>query len=169
MLGGHAEAACSGQGKKACPLASLGRNIGGPVARIPYPDLDKADPQVREMLGRLPAPANIFTMLAHAPTCVKPVMKLGGTLLGKLQLDPKLRELCLLYAVSRVGGDYEWMQHLPIARDLGCGQAQITALEHHDDGAACFDARSGQRSASPASSSWPIAPPRRRSARSSST
>ena len=83
------------------------------MPRIPYPDLDMASPEVREMLGRLPAPANIFNMMAHAETCVKPMMKLGGTLLGKLQLDPRLRELCLLHAVKLVG----------------------------DDGAACFDAR----------------------------
>jgi alkylhydroperoxidase family enzyme len=111
------------------------------VARIPYPDLDKADPEVREMLERLPAAANIFRMLAHAPTCVKPVMKLGGTLLGKLQLDPRLRELCLLHAVSLVGGDYEWVQHVPIARDLGCPDAQIAAVARHDEAAECFDPR----------------------------
>ena len=98
------------------------------MPRIPYPDLDKASPEVREMLGRLPAPANIFNMMAHAQTCVKPMMKLGGTLLGKLQLDPKLRELCLLHAVKLVGGEYEWVQHVPIARDLGCSDAQIAAL-----------------------------------------
>ena len=90
------------------------------MPRIPYPDLEKASPEVREMLGRLPAPANIFNMMAHAQTCVKPMMKLGGTLLGKLELDPKLRELCLLHAVKLVGGEYEWVQHVPIARDLGC-------------------------------------------------
>ena len=111
------------------------------MPRIPYPDLDKASPEVREMLGRLPAPANIFNMMAHAETCVKPVMKLGGTLLGKLALDPKLRELCLLHAVKLVGGDYEWVQHVPIARDLGCSEAQIAALDGADDGAACFDVR----------------------------
>jgi alkylhydroperoxidase family enzyme len=111
------------------------------MARIPYPDLEKASAEVREMLGRLPAPANIFNMMAHAETCVKPMMKLGGTLLGKLQLDPKLRELCLLHAVKLVGGEYEWVQHVPIARDLGCSEAQIAALSKGDDGAACFDAR----------------------------
>ena len=57
------------------------------------------------------------------------MMKLGGTLLGKLELDPKLRELCLLHAVKLVGGEYEWVQHVPIARDLGCTEAQIAALE----------------------------------------
>ncbi len=111
------------------------------MARIPYPDLAKASAEVREMLGRLPTPANIFNMMAHAQTCVKPVMKLGGTLLGKLQLDPKLRELCLLQAVKLEGGEYEWVQHVPIARDLGCTEAQIAALGKGDDGAACFDAR----------------------------
>jgi alkylhydroperoxidase family enzyme len=111
------------------------------MARIPYPDLGKASPEVREMLARLPAPANIFNMMAHAETCLKPVMKLGGTLLGKLQLDPKLRELCLLHAVKLEGGEYEWVQHVPIARDLGCTQPQIAALADGDDEARCFDAR----------------------------
>ena len=36
------------------------------MPRIPYPDLDKSSPEVREMLGRLPTPANIFNMMAHA-------------------------------------------------------------------------------------------------------
>jgi alkylhydroperoxidase family enzyme len=111
------------------------------MPRIPYPDLDKVSPEAREMLARLPSPANVFNMMAHAQTCVKPIMKLGGTLLGKLQLDPKLRELCLLHAVKLEGGEYEWVQHVPIARDLGCSEAQIAALDKGDDGAACFDAR----------------------------
>lgn len=110
------------------------------MARIPYPDLDKASPEVRDMLGRLPSPANIFNMMAHAETCLKPVMKLGGTLLGKLKLDAKLRELCLLHAVKLEGGEYEWVQHVPIALDLGASQAQIDALAKGDDKAACFSA-----------------------------
>ncbi len=110
------------------------------MARIPYPDQAKSSPEVRDMLGRLPAPANIFNMMAHAETCLKPVMKLGGTLLGKLKLDPKLRELCLLHAVNLEGGEYEWLQHVPIALDLGATQAQIDALRKKDDTAPCFDA-----------------------------
>ena len=108
------------------------------MARIAYPDLDKASPEVRDMLGRLPSPANIFNMMAHAETCLKPVMKLGGTMLGKLKLDPKLRELCLLHAVRLEGGDYEWEQHVPIALDLGCTEEQIAALKSGDETAAVF-------------------------------
>ncbi|MDX2157996.1 MAG: carboxymuconolactone decarboxylase family protein [Hyphomicrobiaceae bacterium] len=110
------------------------------MAHIPYPDLASISPEAREMLGRLPAPANIFNMMAHAETCLKPVMKLGGTLLGKLELDARLRELCLLQAVKVAGGEYEWLQHVPIALDLGVTEAQIAALEQGDDRAACFDA-----------------------------
>ena len=111
------------------------------MPRIPYPDLEKSTPEVREMLGRLPSSANIFNMMAHAQSCLKPVMKLGGTMLGKLELDAKLRELCLLHAVKLEGGEYEWVQHVPIALDLGCSEAQIAALDKGDDGAACFNAR----------------------------
>ncbi len=110
------------------------------MARIPYPDLSRSSPEVRDMLGRLPAPANIFTMMAHAETCLKPVMKLGGTLLGKLKLDARLRELCLLHAVKLEGGDYEWVQHVPIALDLGATPHQIDALAKGDDTAPCFSA-----------------------------
>jgi alkylhydroperoxidase family enzyme len=64
-----------------------------------------------------------------------------GHAIGKLELDRKLRELCLLQAVKLEGGEYEWVQHVPIARDLGCSEAQIAAIEDDDDGADCFDAR----------------------------
>jgi alkylhydroperoxidase family enzyme len=110
------------------------------MALIPYPDLEKASPEVREMLGRLPTPANIFNMMAHAETLLKPTMKLGGAMLGKMQLDAKLRELCLLHAVMLARGEYEWMQHVPIAFALGATQPQIEALAKGDDRAACFDA-----------------------------
>ena len=110
------------------------------MSRMPYPDLKKASPETQQMIGRLPAPINVFSMLAHADTLVKPVMKLGGAILAKTTLDPKLRELALLHAVKLEGGDYEWVQHVPVALNLGATQAQIDALERGDDAAACFSA-----------------------------
>lgn len=108
------------------------------MPRIPYPDLDKATPEVREMLARLPAPISIFNMMAHAETALKPVMKLGGTFLGKLKLDPLLRELVILHAVKIEGGEYEWVQHVPVVLALGGTQAQVDALDAGDEQAACF-------------------------------
>jgi alkylhydroperoxidase family enzyme len=108
------------------------------MTRIPFPDLDKAPAEVREMLSRLPAPVGIFNMMAHAETVLKPLMKLGGTFLGKLELDPLLRELVICHAVNIEGGEYEWVQHVPVVLALGGNQAQIDALRTGDDQAACF-------------------------------
>ncbi|MEO8650945.1 MAG: carboxymuconolactone decarboxylase family protein [Hyphomicrobiaceae bacterium] len=108
------------------------------MTRIPFPDLDKAPAEVREMLSRLPAPVGIFNMMAHAETVLKPLMKLGGTFLGKLELDPLLRELVILHAVNIEGGEYEWVQHAPVVLALGGSQAQVDALRAGDDQAACF-------------------------------
>lgn len=110
------------------------------MARIPYPDIARSSPEVQEMLRRLPAPANIFNMMAHAETLLKPVMRLGGAMLGKMELDARLRELCLLHAVMLARGEYEWLQHVPIAMALGATQPQIEALAKGEDRAACFDA-----------------------------
>ena len=68
------------------------------MPRIPFPDIAKAGDEVRETLGRLPAEVGIFKMLAHAETLLKPTMRLGGAMLGKMKLDPLLRELALLHA-----------------------------------------------------------------------
>ena len=108
------------------------------MTRIPYPDLEKSPPEVREMLARLPGPVGIFNMIAHAETALKPLMKLGGTFLGKLELDPLLRELVICHAVNLEGGEYEWVQHVPVGLALGGTQEQIDALQLGDDQAACF-------------------------------
>ncbi len=108
------------------------------MTRIPFPDLEKSPPEVREMLARLPGPVGIFNMIAHAETALKPLMKLGGTFLGKLELDPLLRELVICHAVNLEGGEYEWVQHVPVVLALGGTQEQIDALQLGDDQAACF-------------------------------
>lgn len=110
------------------------------MARLSYPDIENSSAQVQETFAQLAAPLNIFRMLAHAETCFKPVLRLGGSILGKQKLDGKLRELALLHAVKLDGGEYEWVQHVPIALALGANDAQIKALETGKISAPCFDA-----------------------------
>lgn len=109
------------------------------MPRIPYPDIDQASEEVQTTFGKLGAPMNIFRMMAHAEGCFKPFMRLGASMLTRLQLDPKLRELALLHAVKIAGGDYEWVQHVPVAVGLGASQAQISALEADSIDDACFN------------------------------
>ena len=104
--------------------------IGCPptVARLPYPDPDSASEPVREALGALP-PLNIFRMLSHAESAFRPVLRFGGALLGRLELDPRLRELAILQVAAVAQARYEWVQHAEIARHVGVEQAQIDAVE----------------------------------------
>jgi alkylhydroperoxidase family enzyme len=110
------------------------------MARLPYPEPGDLPEKVREALDRLPA-LNIFRMLAHAETAYRPYLRFGGALLADLQLDPLVRELAILRTAQVIGAEYEWIQHVPIARAVGMTDAQLLALELEDDTAGAFDAR----------------------------
>jgi 4-carboxymuconolactone decarboxylase len=108
------------------------------VARLPYVDPAGAPEPVRDALGRVP-PLNIFRMMANAETAFRPWLRWGATLLGELELDPLLRELAIL-RVARLTphAEYEWVQHVPLARAAGASDAQVAALERDTVDADCF-------------------------------
>jgi 4-carboxymuconolactone decarboxylase len=112
------------------------------MARLPYVNPEAASPAVREALDALPA-LNIFRMLAHADSAFVPYLGLGGVLLAQLELDPKLRELAILLVAAHTGAEYEWIQHVGIAKAIGIDDEQIAAVELGDLQAACLgpDAR----------------------------
>jgi alkylhydroperoxidase family enzyme len=78
-------------------------------------------------------------MMANAETAFRPWLRWGATLLGELELDPLLRELAIL-RVARLTphAEYEWVQHVPIARAAGAADDQVDALERDDPEADCF-------------------------------
>src|SRR3954463_5637438 len=104
------------------------RRVSG-MARLPYAAPATASEPVRDALGRVP-PLNIFRMMANAETAFRPWLRWGATLLGELELDPLLRELAIL-RVARITphAEYEWVQHVPIAKAVGAGDEQVVALE----------------------------------------
>jgi 4-carboxymuconolactone decarboxylase len=108
------------------------------VARLPYVDPAAAPEPVTDALNRVP-PLNIFRMMANAETAFRPWLRWGATLLGELELDPLLRELSIL-RVARLTphAEYEWIQHVPIAKAVGATDAQVEALERDDPKADCF-------------------------------
>jgi 4-carboxymuconolactone decarboxylase len=110
------------------------------MARLPYPEPGELPEKVREALDRLPS-LNIFRMLAHAETAYRPYLRFGGALLSDLQLDPLVRELAILRTAQVIGAEYEWIQHVPIAKAVGLTDAQLIAVELEDDTADAFDAR----------------------------
>jgi alkylhydroperoxidase family enzyme len=109
------------------------------MARIPYVDAATAPPEVKDLLERLPVPLNIFKMMAHAETNFRPLVGLGTSILTRQQLSAKLRELAILRVARLSHAEYEWVQHVPIAKMADVSGEQIAALERDDVGAACFD------------------------------
>src|SRR5438270_12589295 len=98
------------------------------MARIQPIDPQQAPDDVRTALENLP-PLNIFRTLAHAETAFRPFLRFGGAVLGQMTLDPIVRELAILTVAKEAEAEYEWIQHVAIAKHLGATDAQIAALE----------------------------------------
>src|SRR5438309_8200044 len=108
------------------------------MARIPYADPQRLPQPAREALEAVP-PLNVFRMMANAETAFRPWMRWGGVLLNDLALDPVLRELAILH-VARLTphAEYEWVQHVAIARSVGATEEQVAAIERGDVSAELF-------------------------------
>ena len=101
------------------------------MARIPYPDPAALSAPTRSLLELVP-PLNIFRMLAHAESLAGPYGGFGVALLTDLQLDTRLRELAVLQVARQAEAEYEWVQHVPIARAAGVGSDLIEVVRRGD-------------------------------------
>src|SRR2546423_3956374 len=108
------------------------------VARLPYVEAKDAPEPVREALERLP-PLNVFKLLANAETCFRPFMRLGQAILTQQELDPRLRELAILQTAKLTPAEYEWIQHVEIAKAVGASDEQVRAIDDGDVAAGCLD------------------------------
>jgi len=101
------------------------------MARIDPVDPAQTPDDVRVALENLP-PLNIFRTLAHAETAFRPFLRFGGAVLGEMTLDPVVRELAILTVAKEAEADYEWVQHVAIAKHVGTTDPQIAALAEAD-------------------------------------
>ena len=113
-------------------------SAGAVGARIPLADLDRVPGDTGDKLRRMPVKLNIFRMMANAQTTVLPMLRLGGAILSDQELPHAPRELLILLVARLEGGEYEWIQHDPIAEKVGVTRAQIEAIERLDLGADVF-------------------------------
>lgn len=99
------------------------------MARIPYPEPDNLEKEVRAQLEGL-APLNIFLMLAHGGGLLRSFVDLGTYLLFKTRLDPVLREIAIIRVGVLSASKYEVFQHERIGRQLGMKSDLLNAI--HD-------------------------------------
>jgi 4-carboxymuconolactone decarboxylase len=96
------------------------------MAYLPYADTESTPSSIREVLDR--HPVAVLRMLAHAESVFHPWLEYTGALLGDLELDPVLREFAILELARLRESEYQWVQHVAIARAVGASTTQIAAI-----------------------------------------
>jgi AhpD family alkylhydroperoxidase len=91
-------------------------------------DMSEDDARVVVRSGGL----NVFRALANAPTLLRPWMRLGHRILAETELDPRLREMVILYVGTLQNCRYEVAQHEPIALSLGARDTEVAAVLRGD-------------------------------------
>ena len=93
------------------------------MSRIPYRDSSVLPPGI--------PPLNLFRMWAHSPSTLPHVISLGTAVFRDTSLSslsPRLRELLCLLNAKRLKCEYQWKQHVPIARQNLVTEKQIAAI-----------------------------------------
>jgi len=74
-----------------------------------------------------PLPTVLATLVRH-PRLAAKWLPYNDVLLRQGSLDPRLRELVIMRVAWRAGSQYEWLQHVRLARGLGVSDAEIDAI-----------------------------------------
>jgi alkylhydroperoxidase family enzyme len=101
-----------------------------PVRIPPLPENER-DERTKELLGPLQldgADLNIFATLVRHPRLFKRWSAFGGTLLVRGELPARDRELLILRTAWNCRAEYEWGQHIRIARTSGLSDGEITRV-----------------------------------------
>jgi 4-carboxymuconolactone decarboxylase len=102
--------------------------------RIPPLAVEEMDEESRVPFGDGPI-LNIFRTLAQHPKLMKRWLVFGTHVLGKSTLPAREREIVILRIGWLCGSDYEWGQHVVIARDCGISNEEIDRIAAGPDAA----------------------------------
>lgn len=94
---------------------------------IPLPTDEQLNVDTLKTLKGVP-PANIFRMMANAPTSLKPFISLATSILVQSEFDARKRELVILRIAHVTRSHYEWIQHVRIATIVGVTQEEIDRI-----------------------------------------
>ena len=101
-------------------------DTGDPVQRVPLASFEPALlKRLEELWGK---PVNLYRALANQPKLVAAWAEFFNALRADSRTPRALRELMILRSAQLAGSEYEWAQHLRMARKAGVSEAQIAAL-----------------------------------------
>jgi len=96
------------------------------MPRVPLAEFEPAlKKRLEELWG---TPPNLYKALANHPHVIGAWNEFARTLRHESRTPRALRELLILRGAQLMRSDYEWAQHLKMARKAGVREAQINAL-----------------------------------------
>ena len=96
------------------------------MPRVPHAQFEPAlGKRLEELWG---APPNLYKALGNHPRLVEAWTEFSKTLRHDTRTPRVLRELVILRGAQLMRSEYEWAQHLAMARKAGVTEAQIAAL-----------------------------------------
>jgi 4-carboxymuconolactone decarboxylase len=97
-----------------------------PMQRVP---LAEFEPAMQKRLEKLwGTPPNLYKALANHPGLLGAWSEFSRVLRHESRTPRELRELVILRGAQLMRSEYEWAQHLRMARQAGVREAQIAAL-----------------------------------------
>jgi alkylhydroperoxidase family enzyme len=109
-----------------CPMPDI------PPSRLklvpPWPDDPVLARAFREIRSRGAEPLHMHRVLGHSALVFQAYLHLAYALREHAKVARRYRELIILRTVQRAGGDYEFVQHTPMALSCGITAAQIEAV-----------------------------------------
>jgi len=110
--------------------------MSGP--RVPALAPGEWGPEAEEVLGPLRGAMggralNIFGTLAHHPELLRRWLVFANHVLGKSTLPARERELAILRVGWLCSAEYEWGQHVLVARQVGIDAAEIARVAKGPD------------------------------------
>ena len=101
------------------------------MQRVPFPDLEKLQPHVRQSVERFKL--NIVSMSANgSPQVFDGFAKMGGAVAGDCAFSALVREAVILRVGHLSRSEYELLHHRSIARSLGMDEKTLKAIETQD-------------------------------------
>lgn len=102
------------------------------MAKLPYVTREDLDPDKKHVFDRIVGTRgkvlHIFQAILNSPDAAEAVSAVGEYLRYKCPLDPVVRETAILATAQELNNEYEWTQHVPVARTVGVREEVIDAI-----------------------------------------
>ena len=95
--------------------------------RISLPSDEELRPEICHVLNTLP-PLNVFRIMGRVPESFQPFLDFAFSILVKSELDPRKREIAVLRVAHVTKANYEWVQHVAVAKGVGVTQEEIDLI-----------------------------------------